>query len=197
MTTQRQVLAAEGREHTTLTDEACLHIVLLQVQGLRAAYEDVTLRLPAAGNPSAIYARAESFVQLEADLPSGPDAVGLGSVWPLVESWHLEELSYRVVSTVRYKRQQLVQLQQLDGKLFWCNLKELSGNSSCMLMAHNPGGLPVVKSVKRLDTCSIQHQQLLLVDSPEPFKLLACISMGPQHLALPPPPAAKQVHATN
>jgi hypothetical protein len=86
-----------------------------------------------------------------------------------------------------------VQLQQLDGKLFWCNLKELAGNSSCMLLAHNPSGLPVVKSAKRLDINSIQHQQLLLVDSPEPFKLLTCISMGPQHPALPPPPAAKKV----
>lgn len=40
-------------------------------------------------------------MRLEADLPSGPDAVGPGSVWPLVESWQLEELTYRVVSTVR------------------------------------------------------------------------------------------------
>jgi hypothetical protein len=72
-----------------------------QVQGLRAAYEDVTLRLPAAGSPAAIFALAESFVRLEAELPSGHDAVGPGSVWPLVESWQLEELTYRVVSTVR------------------------------------------------------------------------------------------------
>jgi hypothetical protein len=72
-----------------------------QVQGLRAAYEDVTLRLPADGSPAAIFARAESFVRLEAELPSGPDAVSPGSVWPLVQSWELEELTYRVVSTVR------------------------------------------------------------------------------------------------
>lgn len=71
-----------------------------QVQGLRAAYEDVTIRLPAAGPPASIFARAESFVQLEAVLPSGPEAVG-NAVWPLVESWQLEELSYRVVSTLR------------------------------------------------------------------------------------------------
>lgn len=92
----------------------------------------------------------------------------------------------------RFKRQQLLQLQQLDGKLFWCNLKEVAGNSSCMLLAHNPGVLPVVKAAKRLDT-TIQHQQLLLVDSPEPFRLLTCISMGPQHLALPPLRTPKQV----
>ncbi len=72
-----------------------------QVQGLRAAYEDVTLRLPAAGSPAAIFARAESFVRLEAELPSGPDSVSPGSVWPIVQSWELEELTYRVVSSVR------------------------------------------------------------------------------------------------
>jgi hypothetical protein len=86
-----------------------------------------------------------------------------------------------------------VQLQQLDGKLFWCSLKELAGNCSCMLLAHNPGGLSVVKAAKRLDTGCIQHPQLLLVDSPEPFRLLTCLSMGPQHLAMPPPPPATKV----
>jgi hypothetical protein len=75
--------------------------VWAQVQGLRAAYEDVTLRLPAAGSPATIFRRAESFVRLEAELPSGPDAVSPGSVWPLVQSWELEELTYRLVSTVR------------------------------------------------------------------------------------------------
>jgi hypothetical protein len=97
------------------------------------------------------------------------------------------------VHTRRYKRQQLVQLQQLDGKLFWVQLKELAGNSSCMLLAHNPAGLPVAKIARRLDTSCIQGQQLLLVDSQEPFRLLTCLSMGPQHLALPLPPVPKQV----
>lgn len=77
-----------------------LYLVPLQVQGLRAAYEDI-IRLPAAGPPAVLYARVESFVQLEAVLPSGPEAVGPTCIWPLVESWQLEELSYRVVSTVR------------------------------------------------------------------------------------------------
>lgn len=93
----------------------------------------------------------------------------------------------------RYKRQQLVQLQQLDGKVFWCGLKELVGNCSCMLVMHNPAGAPVVKTCKRLDACSIPQQQLLLVESPEPFKLLACLSMGPQHIPLPPQPATPRV----
>jgi hypothetical protein len=96
--------------------------------------------------------------------------------------------------THRYKRQQLVQLQQLDGKRFFVNLKELAPNCSCMLLAHNPAGLQVVKASKRLDTSSIQAPQLLLVDSPEPVRLVACLSMGPQHAPLPPPPAPKQVH---
>lgn len=73
-----------------------------QVLGLRAAYEDVILRLPAAGSPAAIYTHVESFAQLEATLQSWPEAAGPGSVWPMVESWQLEELSYRVVSAVRW-----------------------------------------------------------------------------------------------
>lgn len=79
-----------------------------QVMGLRAAYEDVTLRLPAAGSPAAIYSLVDSFVQLEATLRSGPEAAGPGSVWPMVESWQLEELSYRVVSAVRWDQQTLM-----------------------------------------------------------------------------------------
>jgi hypothetical protein len=99
-------------------------------------------------------------------------------------------------STCRYKRQQLVQLQQLDGKLFWCGLRELAANCSCLLLAHNPGAWPVVKAGKRLDTGSIQAQQLLLVDSPEPTRLLVSLGMGPQHAALPLPVPPPQVCQT-
>ena len=93
----------------------------------------------------------------------------------------------------RYQRQQLVQLQQLDGRLVWCDLKELASNCSCMLLAHNPAGLPVVKSAKRLDGASIPRQYLLSVECAEPLRLLSCLWMGPQHTALPPPPVAKKV----
>lgn len=86
-----------------------------------------------------------------------------------------------------------MQLQQLDGKLFWVDLKELGPNCSSMLLAHNPSGLPMVRSYKRLDTSSIQPQQLLVVDSPEPCRIITCLSMGPQHAALPEPPAPKKV----
>lgn len=93
----------------------------------------------------------------------------------------------------RYQRRQLVQLQQLDGKLTWCDLKELSSNVSCMLLMHNPTDLPVVKSIKRLDINSLVKQQLLAVDSPEPFRVLVNLSMGPQHPALPPPAPTNKV----
>jgi hypothetical protein len=99
--------------------------------------------------------------------------------------------------TCRYQRQQLVQLQQLDGKLVWCDLKELASNCSCMLLAHNPAGLPVVKAAKRLDGCSIPRQYLLSVECAEPVRLLSCLWMGPQHPALPPASTAKKVRATH
>jgi hypothetical protein len=62
-----------------------------------------------------------------------------------------------------------------------------------MLLAHNPAGLPVVKSAKRLDGSSIPRQYLLSVECAEPVRLLSCLWMGPQHPALPPPPVAKKV----
>lgn len=65
---------------------------------MRAAYEDVLLRLPAAGSVDSICARAESFVKLEALTGCGPSP---GSIYPRVASHSLEELMYRVVATLR------------------------------------------------------------------------------------------------
>lgn len=71
---------------------------MVQVQGLRAAYEDVLLRLPAAGSVDDICARSESFVKLEALTGCGPSP---GSIYPRLSSHALEELMYRVVATLR------------------------------------------------------------------------------------------------
>eukprot|EP00775_Hariotina_reticulata_P013032 gene13032-13161_t len=130
-----------------------------QVQGLVAAYEDVLLRIPAAGNLEEISSRLQAFVQLEANAIS---ASGSASMSPVVASWELEELTYRVVATVKYQRRQMVQLQQLDGKLVWANLQELCSNSRCLLLAHNPSKLPIVKSAKHLDSNGVVRQQLLV-----------------------------------
>eukprot|EP00879_Flechtneria_rotunda_P032088 GHRR01035240.1.p1 GENE.GHRR01035240.1~~GHRR01035240.1.p1 ORF type:complete len:660 (+),score=243.45 GHRR01035240.1:528-2507(+) len=79
-----------------------------QVQGLRAVYEDVILRLPAAGSLQDIAKRAEAFIRLEADImPSKLAAVrASGSTGTSIEltttSWKLEELTYRVVTTLRW-----------------------------------------------------------------------------------------------
>ncbi|KAF8071222.1 GLTP1 [Scenedesmus sp. PABB004] len=161
-----------------------------QAGGLRAAYCDVLLRLPAGGALDETTARAEAFVRLEAATPCAPAP---GSVWPLVASHSLEEHTYRVVATLRYKRQQLVQLQQLDGRLAWCELSELAGNASCLLLAHNPAGLPVARAAKRLDGAAPPRPQLLFVESPEPVRLIVSLAMAPQHAALLPPPPPKQV----
>jgi hypothetical protein len=68
----------------------------MQVQGLLAAYEDVLLRIPAAGNLDEISRRLQAFIQVEASAE-----VGSTSISPVRASWELEELTYRVVATVK------------------------------------------------------------------------------------------------
>lgn len=70
----------------------------VQVQGLQKAYEDVLLRVPAAGNPDDMFTRIDAFVKLEATMGCGPTP---GSVYPRVASYQLEELMYRVVAALR------------------------------------------------------------------------------------------------
>lgn len=98
---------------------------------------------------------------------------------------------------LRYRRRQMVQLQQLDGKLVWVNLQELCSNSKCLLLAHNPSKLPVVKCTKHLDGNGIARQQLLVVESPEPCQLLVCLSVGPHQVTPPPTQSRKQVCMAN
>ena len=94
----------------------------------------------------------------------------------------------------RYRRQQLVQVQQVDGKCFWVDLLELAGNSSCMVVAHNPTCFPQTHSLKWLDTGSVvPKQQVLQLDLPEPTQVLVGLSMGPQHVLQPQPPPVKKV----
>jgi hypothetical protein len=63
-----------------------------QVPGLRSAYADISLRVPAAGSPGAVAALCGAFVQLEADLAPGPAPQ---------PSWQLEELAYQPLAVTK------------------------------------------------------------------------------------------------
>jgi hypothetical protein len=49
----------------------------------------------------------------------------------------------------RYRRQQLVQLRQDDGKLIWAGLKELAANCHCLVLSHEPGSYAHCHQVRR------------------------------------------------
>lgn len=73
--------------------------MLVQVQGLCAVYEDVLMRLPAAGPVDDITGRAEAFVKLESTHGTGSSTPG--NIWPIIPSWQLEELTYKIVATLK------------------------------------------------------------------------------------------------
>lgn len=90
-----------GKHNSQLALSQCMKATSIygksmQVQGLLAAYEDVLLRISAAGNLEEISRRLQTFIQLEASAE-----VGSTSISPEVSSWELEELTYRVVATVK------------------------------------------------------------------------------------------------
>lgn len=141
-------------------------------RGLRAAYEDVSLRVDAAAAVEVIQAAVEEFVTVEARIEA----------LSLVESAALEELQYQVVQALRYRRQQLVKLLQRDGKAFWVALAELARNSYNLLLQQDPASFAAPpQQLRCLDLSAFQPPQLLSVDSPEPVQLLCSFFNGPQH----------------
>ena len=96
----------------------------------------------------------------------------------------------------RYRRQQLVQLRQEDGKLFWVRLKELAGNCHSLLLCHGPASYAHCAQAGRLDPATPPRPQLLHISSPEPISLLCSVAAGPQHALLPlgDPPTRKVRH---
>lgn len=63
------------------------------------AYEDVLMRLPASGLLEDITARSEAFIKLESTHSTGNGSPG--NIWPIAPSWQLEELTYKIVATLK------------------------------------------------------------------------------------------------
>jgi hypothetical protein len=107
---------------------------------LRAAYEDVSLRLDASGpandgtpESGLLLDKSVSFLCIESKIQDVE----------VVPSTELTELQYEIVDTLRYRRRQLVQVYQGPGarggrRTYWVDAKELAGNSHCILVAQDP-----------------------------------------------------------
>ena len=56
-------------------------------------------------------------------------------------STDLIELQYQIIRTLKWRRRQMVQLRQNDGKKFWVDLTETSSNtSSIIIQVRRPAG---------------------------------------------------------
>ncbi|PNH05620.1 Adenylate kinase, chloroplastic [Tetrabaena socialis] len=147
---------------------------------LRDAYEDILLRLDSSADPRVIFQHALDYLTLEARVPE----------LQVVSSTSLKELQYVVATTLRYRRRQLLQMQQDDGRTYWVDSKEVLGtNAHCALLCQDPSMFPTSHQLRRVDTGKLSRVALLYVDSPEPVRLLASLFTGPQYGLLEDPQA--------
>jgi hypothetical protein len=52
----------------------------------------------------------------------------------VIPSADLVELQYQIVRALKWRRRQLLQLKQIDGKKFWVDLAETSSNTSSIII---------------------------------------------------------------
>lgn len=144
----------------------------LHYENLRAAYEDVSLRVPVdtGALPDEALMAAASFLGLESSV----------SDIEVVPSHSLKELQYEVVDALRYKRAPLLRLKQEDGKMFWVDTRELCSNAHCLLLGRDPSTFEVMQVLRRLDLDTPARTALLYINSPEPSQVLMTLALGPQ-----------------
>ena len=76
-----------------------------------------------------------------------------------------------------------MQLLQDDGTRFWVDLLEAGRNAHCLLLAQAPQALAALfppQMLRRADTGQAARTAALLVDSPEPSRVLLSLTLGPQ-----------------
>ncbi|EFJ40819.1 adenylate kinase [Volvox carteri f. nagariensis] len=151
---------------------------------LRDAFADISLRLSSTSDPRQLFQRALDYLTLEARMPE----------LQVIPSTSLKELQYLVAATLRYRRRQLLQLQQDDGRLYWVDATEVLGsNAYCALLCQDPSIFATSHQLRRVDTNKLSRVALLYVDSPEPVKLLSSLFTGPQYGLMEDPPTPRNV----
>ncbi|GLC37755.1 Adenylate kinase [Pleodorina starrii] len=181
-----EVLARLARRHDDSEENVLARLKLADDHygALRDAYADISLRLSCTADPRQIFQQALDYLTLEARMPE----------LQIVPSASLKELQYLVASTLRYRRQQLLQLQQDDGRVYWVDAKEVLGsNAHCALLCQDPSLFATCHQLRRVDTGKLSRVALLYVDSPEPVRLLSCLFTGPQYGLLEDPPHSRNV----
>ncbi|KAG1679244.1 hypothetical protein FOA52_009273 [Chlamydomonas sp. UWO 241] len=147
---------------------------------LRAAYEDVSLRLGTDCDLQAPFQAAVDFLTLEARCPDVE----------VVHSAGLKELQYEVVDTMRYKRRQLLQLYELDPNdrvvTYWVDAKELASNAHCLLLCQDGESKWGAKAMqahqqrRRANLAKAPRTLLITADNPEPTDIVISLDVGLQ-----------------
>ncbi|GAX74660.1 hypothetical protein CEUSTIGMA_g2108.t1 [Chlamydomonas eustigma] len=139
---------------------------------LRAAYEDVSLRLQAdTRTVKEPFELAADFLTLEARVPEVPVMI----------STKLKQLQYEIVDAMRYRRQQLVRLHHPDERaLPWVNVKELVSNCHGLLLGRDPMQFEPHQLRRRANLSKAPRTLLMLVESPEPSEVLISLDLGMQ-----------------
>ncbi|GFR43730.1 hypothetical protein Agub_g4841 [Astrephomene gubernaculifera] len=181
-----EVAARLVPRHDDSEENVCARLALADTHhtALRDAYEDVSLRIGCTADPRQIFQQALEYLTLEARVPE----------LQVVPSTSLKELQYLVTTTLRYRRRQLLLLQQDDGRTYWVDAKEVLGaNAHCALLCQDPSLYSTSHQLRRVDTGKLSRVALLYVDSPEPVRLLASLFTGPQYGLLEDPPTPRNV----
>ena len=102
-----------------------------------------------------------------------------------IESKKLVECQYCITNTVKFRRQCMVQLQQQRGpflgRSFWCNIDDICSNTYCINFNHNAKEIVQWKDVNTNDVTVRDRTYILHMESEEPIRLLATLSLAPQY----------------
>ena len=103
----------------------------------------------------------------------------------IVESKKLSECQYSIVDTVKFRKKCMVRLEQQTGpflgKAFWVEIDDICGNTHCINFNHNAKEIAHWKDINTSNVAERDRTYILHLQSEEPIRLLATLSLAPQY----------------
>lgn len=102
-----------------------------------------------------------------------------------IDSKTLAEFQYTIADAIKFQKKCLVLLMQQTGpfvgKKFWVDLNDLCSNTLCLNVNHNTAVQSHTLSFSSKDSLSRGSTYLMHVESEEPIRLIATLSLAPQY----------------
>ena len=103
----------------------------------------------------------------------------------VTESKKLVECQYCIKDTVKFRRRCVVQLEQQTGpflgRTFWVDIDDICSNTYCVNFNHNAKEITNRKDTNTSDVAVRNRTYLLHMESEEPIRILATLSLAPQY----------------